>query len=241
MTNEEILLKAIEGCGCKVDLVWCSACTNAFVREAATQGQVVGIEQAKVVALEFEARHKGSVEHYRSDSTDRGVQERFQRIRDIASAKETTAYAIRCEIEQLSPLPDYLNRVRNEAATATVAKYFCGEHQKLFSESQVEKFVCFWCAQNKIAEREAEAATAAPEQAAQWRPIQSAPKDGRAILVGRERNSPQSVRWMISVDKQSPGGWWFVGGYDGHRLRWEPSHWMPLPQPPIAAIGDDRE
>lgn len=46
------------------------------------------------------------------------------------------------------------------------ARYFCDEHLKLLSESQVEKFVCFWCAQNKIAEREQEAATAALEQAA---------------------------------------------------------------------------
>lgn len=47
----------------------------------------------------------------------------------------------------------------SEAATGTVAKYFCDDHQKSLSESKAEKFVCFWCAQNKIAEREAEAAT----------------------------------------------------------------------------------
>lgn len=31
--NNEILLKALQGCGCKVDLVWCTACVNAWVRQ----------------------------------------------------------------------------------------------------------------------------------------------------------------------------------------------------------------
>lgn len=49
------------------------------------------------------------------------------------------------------------------AADAAVARLFCAEHRTLLTESQVESFVCFWCAQNKIAENAQGAADAARE------------------------------------------------------------------------------
>lgn len=112
------------------------------------------------------------------------------------------------------------------------ARYFCDEHLKLLSESQVEKFVCFWCAQNKIAEREQEAATAALEQ--QWQPIQTAPKDGTIVLLW----------WPYWRDRA------VIGYYDKVRHCWNsdvaletaepPKGWMRLPSVPIAAIGNDK-
>lgn len=74
-----------------------------------------------------------------------------------------------------------------------------------------------------------------PASSDDWLPIETAPRDGTAILVGRKRNTAQAVRWMISDTKDAPSGAWFVGGYDGHRLRWEPTHWTTLPALDAAA------
>lgn len=71
--------------------------------------------------------------------------------------------------------------------------------------------------------------TRASVAAPQWKPIATAPRNGAAIIVGREKLVPQSVRWMVSVDKGAPDGAWFVGGYNGTRLSWEPTHWTDLP------------
>lgn len=78
-----------------------------------------------------------------------------------------------------------------------------------------------------------------------WRPIKTAPQDGRTILVGHasRRLDAVSVRWMISDAKSAPDGAWFIGGYDGPRLRWEPTHWMPIPDAPTleASVGEKGE
>lgn len=78
--------------------------------------------------------------------------------------------------------------------------------------------------------------SAAP--ADEWLPIESAPRDGTAIIVGGAGNTSQAVRWMISDAKGAPNGAWFVGGYDGHRLRWEPTHWIDLPIVSAVTEGD---
>jgi len=62
-----------------------------------------------------------------------------------------------------------------------------------------------------------------------WQPIETAPKDGRNIILG----------CAIYVD----AGYWDEGGWalypdDSNppdycmRFRPEPTHWMPLPEPP---------
>ena len=76
---------------------------------------------------------------------------------------------------------------------------------------------------------------------AQWLSIESAPKDGRAILVTSKRLTPQLVRWMISTDKGAPKGDWFVGGYDGPRIGLPVTHWMPLPSPPTESLNQGAE
>ena len=74
---------------------------------------------------------------------------------------------------------------------------------------------------------------AAKEQQAGWRHIETAPKDGQAILVtdGRGR---YCVEWDEEFD------WWTVDDnkLGPFRLRGSaPTHWMPLPPPPASAEG----
>jgi hypothetical protein len=71
-----------------------------------------------------------------------------------------------------------------------------------------------------------EGIAAAPEVAAGWNPISTAPKDGRNILaIGKIYGSPFCYEC----------NWNGVEWYHGFGDAWSnlmPSHWMPLPAPP---------
>lgn len=58
---------------------------------------------------------------------------------------------------------------------------------------------------------------------AEWRTIDSAPRDGTPVLVWGGRHSPKPV--IVESD----GEWWNTAG---RGLRATPTHWMPLPDPP---------
>ena len=73
----------------------------------------------------------------------------------------------------------------------------------------------------------------------EWLPIETAPKDGTRILVGREgypRKSGKTpvnvVRWMrVKHGSQtSTRKVWHLAR--GVQLPYAPTHWMPLPSPP---------
>lgn len=62
---------------------------------------------------------------------------------------------------------------------------------------------------------------------AEWQPIETAPKDGTRIIVSKV-NGPVwcNVNWRHMIRK--PDRWdSFVGA-----VPFEPTHWMPLPEPP---------
>lgn len=59
-----------------------------------------------------------------------------------------------------------------------------------------------------------------------WQPIASAPKDGREILIGWTDSS----RIFIAIFEI--GRW--RDAEDGEAFPFEPTHWMPLPEPPKA-------
>ena len=85
---------------------------------------------------------------------------------------------------------------------------------------------------------------------AKWQPIETAPKDGTAVLLfgGQpDRHSDYTcgycddaldlpskcvVAWWEAYDGAL--GYWRCGSYDnGVYGEWEdPTHWMPLPEPP---------
>lgn len=71
----------------------------------------------------------------------------------------------------------------------------------------------------------------------EWQPIETAPRDGRWVLIG----AAGMIRGAGWVDVPSSPllpngihGWsagWMIVGEDRN---FEPTHWMPLPLPPVA-------
>jgi len=78
-------------------------------------------------------------------------------------------------------------------------------------------------------------ALSTPEARAQgWRPIETAPKDGRSIIVGRDMGD---FGWIIGTshwaDIQGISGWISRGlGLYGELGLAHPTHWQPLPAAP---------
>jgi hypothetical protein len=63
------------------------------------------------------------------------------------------------------------------------------------------------------------------EKQHEWQPIETAPKDGKRILVFcSHSNMTIETCWL----ENSGFGWW----WNTHHLN-PPTHWMPLPKPPI--------
>jgi len=71
-------------------------------------------------------------------------------------------------------------------------------------------------------------AAAAPHMGPQWQTIDSAPKDGTLVLLGRE-DDPD---WPLRCRRWSNGHW---RGHDAD----DATHWQPLPAQPTAREGDD--
>jgi len=69
----------------------------------------------------------------------------------------------------------------------------------------------------------------------EWQPIETAPKDGSAVMLIDERCEYLPDRWAIAYWR--PDSWandWRVCGADGrdYQTDIEPTHWQPLPEPP---------
>jgi hypothetical protein len=81
------------------------------------------------------------------------------------------------------------------------------------------------------------------EAARQWRPIESAPRDGTPVLVavhdGDRRLVGEAYFNMFEERADDPtGSWWWANETPGEytdeaiHMRWTITHWMPLPSPP---------
>ena len=57
-----------------------------------------------------------------------------------------------------------------------------------------------------------------------WQPIETAPKDGRIVLLF----VPKAVYPLFVSGRNQTGTQWWVTGMG----RVSPTHWMPLPEPP---------
>ncbi len=62
-----------------------------------------------------------------------------------------------------------------------------------------------------------------------WQPIETAPKDGRYIIIygGYSGRTVTMARWQEMQRKNSR---WQISS--GHPVPRDPTHWMPLPQAP---------
>jgi len=74
-----------------------------------------------------------------------------------------------------------------------------------------------------------------PMPMSEWQPIASAPKDGTGILLYRRYEG----KYLHLVDvgqwrKEEEGGPRWAWTYS----TWEPTHWMPLPDPPKGGEGN---
>ena len=68
----------------------------------------------------------------------------------------------------------------------------------------------------------------AGETEPQWRPIESAPRDGTAILVADDEGDID----IVSYDKRYPSyPWTMKDGLDAIANQ-APTHWLPIPPPP---------
>ena len=69
------------------------------------------------------------------------------------------------------------------------------------------------------------------EKSMKWQPIETAPKNGRPILVWARNRYLEKVEW----NDQPEFNYWSLG-LDGsgncNNLYYAPTHWMPLPLPP---------
>jgi hypothetical protein len=61
----------------------------------------------------------------------------------------------------------------------------------------------------------------------EWQPIETAPKDGRPVL-GYRAGDMATVEWRATWKEWAL----VVPGTYAEDDDWEPTHWMPLPDPP---------
>lgn len=105
---------------------------------------------------------------------------------------------------------------------------FCSRYPELASRhgfGDDRKAAAAWMARAALADDDVRRDAEAHPVAATWQPIESAPRDGRTILLRGHRH-------RIS------DGYWLKEAYDGNGawvwayVRSEPTHWMPHPSAP---------
>lgn len=68
----------------------------------------------------------------------------------------------------------------------------------------------------------------AMQAAAQWQPIETAPKDGTFILCAHKSGHINICRWHVEIPNyEKSDAYWRARVYEGEGL-WKPTHWMPL-------------
>lgn len=85
----------------------------------------------------------------------------------------------------------------------------------------------------------------------EWKTIDSAPKDGSAIILAWAINADgQPIRWdedlktagvFVQIGAWSEGeNWWwvYIGTPSDTRLHFNPTHWMHIPVPPQEAAKE---
>lgn len=78
---------------------------------------------------------------------------------------------------------------------------------------------------------EADVRAALSREGEGWREIESAPTDGRSVLVFCPR-APDHGYERIRLTWRKDGKW-----QGANNTSWPPTHWMPLPAPPSPILG----
>lgn len=68
-----------------------------------------------------------------------------------------------------------------------------------------------------------------------WQPIDTAPKDGRYVMTYRSVEPHFEPMYFTHLRHAGAKWCWFDGDYPAM----QPTHWMPLPEPPVE--NDDRQ
>jgi hypothetical protein len=92
--------------------------------------------------------------------------------------------------------------------------------------------LCYWAWQRRGAALQAPKSTE-PE----WQPIETAPKDGTLILLGRSKGVWAGKYTPVFTSGYRPDSAWqsMLLNHDHMAERYAPpTHWMPLPQPPTS-------
>jgi hypothetical protein len=109
------------------------------------------------------------------------------------------------------------------------------------TREQVENFlktrpeVRFWNTSDAMCAAWQASRTAALE----WQPIETAPKGGTLILVGSARDG-YTTEAQFDTEREE---WWEVNTHwtDATGDPLYPTHWMPLPAPPVGSVGGGKE
>jgi len=64
-----------------------------------------------------------------------------------------------------------------------------------------------------------------------WQPIETAPKDGKRFLIWSAIDGMEIGYWSTSLWVKK-GGAWIIYEARSDTIELEPTHWMPLPEPP---------
>lgn len=142
--------------------------------------------------------------------------------RIAAAANEIAGVASECAVLKHNE-QDTFKHVCGNATTIITA--LVADLQRISNDAEVEVLT--------EADREIGEARAGGE--AEWRPIDSAPKDGHRILM---TGLNQTVRWTaIGYYAPAHGATWVSEesyGFGPGKLQ-NPTHWRPLPSPPAPA------
>lgn len=65
----------------------------------------------------------------------------------------------------------------------------------------------------------------------EWKPIDTAPRDGSWILGWRDTFIQDQIEvWRLATYNKNPDMW--LNAADSNDYDQQPTHWMPLPEPP---------
>lgn len=69
----------------------------------------------------------------------------------------------------------------------------------------------------------------------EWQPIETAPKDGTYVLLRFEGPFHDQESPGVAVGRHYASGprWWLTSIWAATTANAEPTHWAPLPEPPV--------